>query len=97
MSEYTPGPWMDDEGVEPWGGIHSTVNGKMLVPHSVPLSPADRALITAAPDLLEACAWLVTLYESAVDGGLDDPDAWTQTITEAKAAIAKAQPEGVES
>lgn len=50
---HTPGPWVDDEAEI--GGIHSTVTGKMLIPHSVPLSPEDRALIAAAPDLVAAC------------------------------------------
>ena len=87
MSEQTPGPWADDEALN--GGIHSTVTGKMLIPHSVPLSPEDRTLILAAPDLLETLRGLVTLCQEdeSYHDPENEPDSYA-ALERAEAAIA---------
>ena len=92
MSEHTPGPWLWSPG----GFLYHPVPGKDVPTyvlrgvsqygHVAAISPADKALIAAAPDLLAACEAIVAAF------ALDD---WTEAVAKemsvVRAAIAKAE------
>jgi len=59
---HTPGPWR-----MLGGNIYTTPNQGRDWTIPVPLNPSNRALVEAAPDLLEALAWALSQIE-------DDPD-----------------------
>lgn len=84
---HTPGPWWVEKTDHPMGegrevhddwGLTANVNGDSAT------SQANAALISAAPDLLEACEMLLTYL-----GDWDDPE--DETCVAARKAIAKAK------
>lgn len=100
MSKHTPGPWrVTDCGVRAHGGYIAHTNSVMRYPDQeeryafeVAQRDADKRLIAAAPDLLEALEDL----ESDIAGRFDMEDPSTNpgikfAIEAARAAIAKAR------
>lgn len=61
----------------------------MDAPLPVSLSKTDARLIAAAPELLEACKELVSVFTGIVNG--IEPDEGLQFLEFADAAIAKAE------
>lgn len=74
-SGATPGPWTDSTGIHGSGWDQAEANAR---------------LIAAAPDLLEACLWLISRVPT------NSPDGKSQIagIEAARAAIAKAEGRG---
>jgi len=54
MSAHTPGPWFNDHNTEIRAGEYRSICG-MRWPFDDPEKMANARLITAAPELLEAC------------------------------------------
>ncbi len=80
MSTHTPGPWvMSGDGT-------IEARGLGLVGHVKNMRDSDRALITAAPDMLEALQALVRAVKQFTNA---DAMGWPE-LEQAKAAIVKA-------
>jgi len=97
MSEqHTPGPWYWDEGernndmprlMSQDGHVCDFGNNEQYYPtEGVPPNVADSRLIAAAPDLLEGVRGILNLLDYGVNGS----KGLTQTLAEARAALAKA-------
>lgn len=87
-SKHTPGPWTIEKTAGGWGvrapswgyvAIHSDGNP----PHWEEGQAANRLLIAAAPELLDALQAMVTSYEH--EASMSNP-----ALESARAAIAKA-------
>lgn len=95
---FTPGPWelMPMTESRESGVLEIGIKTKEYLNHVVIYGDggeqhqADARLVTAAPDLLAACEYLVTAYEQV--GGFSDPEATTAYLEAAK-AIAKVKGE----
>lgn len=90
MGEHTPGPWAisnrdeilghpDQDGDDVVIAVVGKSSGFRNSPHTVVRNPADRHLIAAAPDLLEAlkkCRNEIALIRDALDHNNLSVDGW---------------------
>jgi hypothetical protein len=85
MAEHTPGPWVFEQPEPPSGpsDIYATRDSRRIWLGQVN-GPADARLIAAAPELLEACAAMLST------GWSDDEDAIIAARNAGRVAIAKA-------
>jgi hypothetical protein len=85
MMRHTPGPWAWSEGTgeyETSADLHraeyNVGEADSILYHGAdwPMTPADKALIAAAPELLEACLRLLEQQDDAIANGvtLDDDE-----------------------
>lgn len=92
---YTPGPWKicadDDEDIdsEYYIEVRSRLSGHLCQLGSGTFSKDDAQLISAAPELYEACGRLIGSLGVMITDPDNDPD-----IQFARAAIAKAEGNG---
>lgn len=95
MSNYTDGPWHEIDGAEVW-----SKNKLVAIPtfkhapysvHDIDEFKANRLLIAAAPDLLEACKRLLATYKyDAKEYGIGDISEYS-AVRATVQAIAKAE------
>jgi len=84
--KHTPGPWIVNENKEGSYDIDNNVGCDYV---GIAYGKEDAALISAAPDLLEACRDMLAAFDSA-------PQCWLPTVEQQvveeqmKNAIAKA-------
>lgn len=99
MSKHTPGPWWTtDHGIRDAGGYIAHTNSvqhyagqEERYAFEVAQRAADKRLIAAAPDLLEALEWCADTLAVFVEDGSAAQDSVVGTnLTAARAAIAKA-------
>lgn len=92
-TKHTPGPWRLSETArdavvcDDVSGHDTSDNVDYYEGHLIAesiIGSANRLLIAAAPDLLEALEWMLHAHGADVDGGESD------VIDKARAAIAKA-------
>ena len=100
MSKHTPGPWFFDQ----YGHVYGTLDGQqiegvpggktVLHPHvCTPRCIANARLISAAPELLEACLAMIELDDRENDHAVDfhkRMELCELAFQKARTAIAKA-------
>jgi hypothetical protein len=99
--KHTPGPWTYDEDIQSvFANCHNPNNGEFLIadmrgwgylehqPNGAEIQDANGRLISAAPELLEACHWALTelLFPEHCT-----PDTLHDTVKKLKQAIGKAE------
>jgi hypothetical protein len=91
---FTPGPWK----IRMSGSVGTD---RMMVASVYPMeteapeeNAANARLIAAAPDLLEACRLLTAYHDGNQDDGLVIMLAYDAALSAARAAIARALPQG---
>lgn len=88
-AKHTPGPWITT-AAGGWDAVCEAANVNSLICRLVLNEPANAALISAAPELLEALDEIINL---CAIGDVDETTkayGWGEAIKSAKAAIAKA-------
>jgi hypothetical protein len=88
MSEHTPGSWRVEKAHDLWAEIRSGYGlSNFMIADCV--NPANARLIAAAPDLLEALEFMLSVFNETYPDVADDEEdreAWAK----ARAAIKKA-------
>ena len=89
MTKHTPGPWTIG-ALESGQAAVDGANGEEVTGF---ISPADAALIAAAPDLLAALEAIAPMLPRAATTATWGDPMWTDAIGKVEAAIAKARGE----
>lgn len=93
-AEHTPGPWLIAPGNFIVADCHGDDPSAGRIVAEVPCQGGntnDLPLIAAAPDLLAALEAVID------DESHETPESWHRAYVDARAAIAKARPEGGET
>lgn len=103
MTKHTPGPWSCDYGdfavyCDTGAEVCALTQGNHDDGTRIPTDEmeANLQLVTAAPELLQACQRLLTILVDVYEDdfyrhGEPIEDAWPSVINEARASIAKAE------
>lgn len=93
MIRHTPGCWYWDFDRDGLASLRSDVSGGEAIMIDVDCYPelADRCLIAAAPDLLEALESARTYVEWAYECAFPDAEKNTEILASIDAAIARAK------